>query len=319
MRLSCHMTALDRLRRIVADHATEGIHATVLPRASLVAFSQTTESIGDIAEPGMALVVQGAKRTVLGDREFTYRAGQYLVASVGLPVTGAIIEASSDRPFLVFLLHLDPATIATLLVQSTPAPVAASLECGIAVSDASPAILDAATRLLGLIERPQDAAVLAPVYERELLWRLLTGEQAAMVRQIGLADSRLAHLGRAIGWIRAHYNQPLRIDHLASLSAMSTRGFHRHFRDVTRMTPLQYQQHLRLHEARARLAARPSNIASVGYAVGYESPSQFSREYRRMFGVPPGRHAARTATTAPTSEQALPGRPTVSGGQTRGN
>jgi AraC-like DNA-binding protein len=109
-----------------------------------------------------------------------------------------------------------------------------------------------------------------------------------MVRQIGLADSRLAHLGQAIGWIRAHYNQPLRIDHLASLCAMSTRGFHRHFRDVTRMTPLQYQKHLRLHEARARLAAGPSNIASVGYAVGYDSPSQFSREYHRMYGVPPG-------------------------------
>jgi AraC-like DNA-binding protein len=310
------MTALDRLRGIVAEHATEGMHATVLPRVSLVAFSQTTELTGDMAEPGMALVVHGVKRTVLGDREFTYGAGQYLVASVDLPVTGAIIEASSDRPFLVFLLHLDPAAIATLLVQSTPAPVAASPACGIAVSDASPAMLDAATRLLGLIEHPQDAAVLAPVYERELLWRLLTGAQGAMVRQIGLADSRLAHLGQAIGWIRAHYNQPLRIDHLASLCAMSTRGFHRHFRDVTRMTPLQYQKHLRLHEARARLAAGPSNIASVGYAVGYDSPSQFSREYHRMYGVPPGHTQPAPEPRRRPAEQALLSHPTVSGGRT---
>jgi transcriptional regulator GlxA family with amidase domain len=192
---------------------------------------------------------------------------------------------------VVFLLHLDPAAIATLLVQSPPAPATVSSDCGIAVSRASPAILDAATRLAGLIGRPRDAAVLAPLYERELLWLLLSGEQGAMVRQIGRADSQLAHLGQAIGWIRVHYNQPLRIEQLASLCAMSTRGFHRHFRDATRMTPLQYQKHLRLHEARTRLAGNPSDIASIGHAVGYDSPSQFSREYKRAYGSPPGQDA----------------------------
>jgi transcriptional regulator GlxA family with amidase domain len=155
-------------------------------------------------------------------------------------------------------------------------------------------MLDAATRLVELLDHPRDTAALAPLYERELLWRLLTTEQGAMVRQIGLAGSHLNHLGHAVGWLRAHYREPMRIDELAALSAMSPRTFHRHFRAMTRMTPLDYQKRLRLNEARARLTADPHDVAGVAYAVGYDSPSQFSREYRRMFGAPPSRDASGT-------------------------
>jgi AraC-like DNA-binding protein len=204
-----------------------------------------------MVEPALALVVQGAKRTVLADREFRYGAGDYLVASVGLPVTGAITRATLSEPFLVLVLHLDPATIAALVLQTAPEPAAPASDCGLAVSRAGPAMLDAATRLVELLDHPRDAAALAPLYERELLWRLLTGEQGAMVRQIGLAGSHLNHLGHAIGWLRAHYREPMRIDELAALSAMSPRTFHRHFRAMTRMTPLDYQKRLRLNEARA--------------------------------------------------------------------
>jgi transcriptional regulator GlxA family with amidase domain len=137
--------------------------------------------------------------------------------------------------------------------------------------------------------------------EREILWRLLTGPQGATVRQIGLADSRLAHLARAITWIRGHYDQTLRVEDLATLATMSVTSFHRHFRALTSMTPVQFQKRIRLHEARARLLADPADIAGAGYAVGYHSPSQFSREYRRMFGAPPSHHAPalRTETLPP--------------------
>lgn len=237
----------------------------------------------------MALVVQGAKRTVLGDREFNYGAGEYLVASIELPVTGSIVQASVDRPFLAFVLHLEPARIAELLLDAAPTPISTtSAPCALAVSRASAAILDASARLLGLLDDPRDLAALAPLYERELLWRLLVGEQGRVVREIGLTDGRLTQLGHAIGWIRANYQQPLSVAHLASLAAMSPRTFHRVFRATTRMTPLQYQKQLRLNEARVRLATRSQTIAGVGYDVGYGSPSQFSREYRRMFGTTPG-------------------------------
>jgi transcriptional regulator GlxA family with amidase domain len=163
---------------------------------------------------------------------------------------------------------------------------------GIAVSDASPALLDAIGRLLALVDTPRDAAALADGVEREVLWRLITGPQGGTVRQIGLADSRLALLGRAIRWIRGHYDQTLRVEELAALATMSVSSFHRHFRAVTSMTPIQYQKQIRLHEARTRLVAKPEDVAGAGFAVGYDSPSQFSREYRRMFGVPPSRDAA---------------------------
>jgi AraC-like DNA-binding protein len=288
------MDALRRLRSVIARHASEGTTPTDVPHLSLVAATSPTEPVGDMVEPALALVVQGAKRTVLADREFHYGAGEYLVASVGLPVTGAIMRATPSEPFLVLVLHLDPATIAGLVLHSALEPAPPVSDRGLAVSRAAPAMLDVATRLVELLDHPRDAAVLAPLYERELLWRLLTGEQGAMVRQIGLAGSHVNHLGHAIGWIRAHYREPMRIDELAALSAMSPRTFHRHFRALTSMTPLDYQKRLRLNDARARLTADPHDIAGVAYAVGYDNPSQFSREYRRMFGAPPSRDATGT-------------------------
>jgi transcriptional regulator GlxA family with amidase domain len=158
------------------------------------------------------------------------------------------------------------------------------------VSDASDALLDAITRLLLLLDEPADAAVLAAGIEREILWRLLTGPQGPAVRQIGLVDGHVAHLARAIAHIRRHYDQTLRVQDLAALAAMSATSFHRHFRALTSMTPIQFQKQLRLHEARTRLLADPGDVAGTGHAVGYGSASQFSREYRRLFGAPPSRH-----------------------------
>jgi transcriptional regulator GlxA family with amidase domain len=176
-----------------------------------------------------------------------------------------------------------------------------------ATGDAGPDLLDAAARLLRLLDHPSDAPVLAPLIEREILWRLLTGPHGGVIRQIGLAGSGLSHVSRAIRWIREHYAEPLRIADLARLTGMSPSAFHRHFRAITAMSPLQFQKRIRLQQARTLLVARPGDVAGVGHLVGYDSPPQFSREYRRLFGAPPGLDAARLrAETPPPDVRHLP-------------
>ena len=288
------MDELAGLKRSIARHAGDGLTGTALSGVSVVCSPTTSEPLCGIAEPTLAVVAQGVKQTTLNGRTFTYAAGQFLVVSVDLPVIGHITRARADEPFLAFVLELRPQMIAALLLETATAAtrgpeVVDTLPAGIAVSDASPALLDAVGRLLALLDAPNDAAALSAGVEREILWRLITGPQGATVRQIGLADSRLAHLARAIRWIRGHYNETLRVEELAALATMSVSSFHRHFRAVTSMTPIQFQKEIRLHEARARLLAQPGDVTGVGFAVGYDSPSQFSREYRRMFGVPPSR------------------------------
>jgi AraC-like DNA-binding protein len=263
---------------------------------SVYASDGATPPARHISEPVFALVAQGAKQTILGERSYDYRAGQYLVISVDLPICGCITEASADTPFLAVGLTLKPAIIASLLLDMPHKTAMASLS-GIHVSDARPELLDAVLRLLRLPDQPGDIAVLAPMLEREIHWRLLSGEQGMAIRQIGMADSRLSHIGRAIRWIREHYAELLRSEDLAQLAAMSVSSFHRHFRAITAMSPLQYQKQIRLQQARVRLMQEPGDVAAIGYSVGYDSPSQFSREYSRLFGTPPGRDSVLLRTT----------------------
>jgi AraC-like DNA-binding protein len=235
---------------------------------------------------------------MLGDKVFEYSAGQYLVVSVDLPIASHVVRASADEPYLAVGMTLRPATIATLLLEVAAGDHTPVEPSGMAVSDATTELLEPVVRLLRLLDRPEDIPVLRPMVEREILWRLLAGEQRAMVRQIGLADSRLSQISHAIGWIRVHYAETFRIEDLARLAAMSVSSFHRHFRAVTAMSPLQYQKQIRLQEARARLLTESEDVAAVGFRVGYDSPSQFSREYSRLFGAPPGRDAARLRTAS---------------------
>lgn len=293
----------DRIARQVEPGPGLSLVETPLQGVRLAFSATATEPTRDVAAPALAIVAQGAKRTELRDRTYRYRAGQFLVAGVELPVTGQITEADAAEPFLAFVLELEPAEIAGLLLQSEGRPrIPEGAGEAMAVGDASPELLDATTRLLALIERPSDRAALAPLYRREILWRLLSGEQGAIVRRIGLSDSRLSQVARAICWIRANYAEPLSVEDLAEISSMSVSSFHRHFRAVTRTTPVQFQKQLRLQQARSLLSAAPDDVAGAGFAVGYGSPSQFSREYRRMFGLPPGRDGARLreATISPT-------------------
>ena len=287
------MNALADLSESITRHAGQGVTPTALPGVSVVCSPTTTEPLCGVAEPTLAVVAQGVKDTTLNGRTFTYGAGQFLVVSVDLPVVGHVTQGSTREPFLAVVLELQAHVIAALLLETAPAATDAvdATPAGLAVSDASSSLLDAVSRWLALLDAPDDVAALAGGIEREVLWRLLTGPQGTTVRQIGLADSRLAHLTRAIRWIRGHYNETLRVEELAALATMSVSSFHRHFRAVTSMSPIQFQKEIRLHEARTRLLAEPSDVTGVGYAVGYDSPSQFSREYRRMFGVPPSRDA----------------------------
>jgi AraC-like DNA-binding protein len=281
---------LEELRALIARHVRDD-GTTAIDDVLLSTVDEPTRPTVSTSGTVLAIIAQGAKRLVLGDRVYDYRAGQYLVASVDLPVTGQYVEASVAEPALGFGLTLRPAAIADLLL-TTEFPRVGSAPPGLAVSDASFELIDAAVRMLRLLDRPRDVPVLAPMIEREILWLLITGEQGAIVRQLGLADSSLTHVRRAVSWIREHYAETIRVDELAQLARMSVSAFHRSFQAVTAMSPIQFQKQIRLHEARLLLVTRPDDIAGVGYAVGYDSPSQFSREYRRQYGAPPSQDAA---------------------------
>jgi AraC-like DNA-binding protein len=246
-----------------------------------------------LTEPLLVVMAQGGKRLLLGDQTFDYRAGDLFVVTTDLPVSGYFVGASPQTPALGMGIALRPDAIAPLLLQAPPVRRTAAGPPAIATGPADPEILDAAARLLRLLDSPSDVPVLAPLIERELLWRMLTGPHGDVIRQIGLADSSLTHVNRAIRWIRDNYADPLRVADLASLAGMSPAAFHRHFRAITALSPLQFQKRIRLQEARSLLAAHPRDITGVGHLVGYDSPSQFNREYRRLFGTPPGQDAAR--------------------------
>lgn len=254
--------------------------------------TQPSEMIHSVYRASFCGVLQGAKVSFLGERAYRYDRGKCLIASMDLPVTARIVEASPDTPYMAFSLAIDPATIADLVLEDGQGAATAASLTTVAVGELDEGLLDPLARLFALLDSPRDLAVLAPLIRREMVWRLLNGPHGAMLRQIGLADSRMARIARVVTWIRDNFDQPLRVPDLAALAGMSPASFHRHFRAATAMTPVQYQKQIRLQAARRMLLADGVEVASVGYAIGYESPSQFSRDYRRLFGEAPGRDAA---------------------------
>lgn len=280
---------LEELRAALTRHARPD-QSTPIDDVLISKIEQPAPPSSSMSGTVLALIAQGAKRIALGDRVYEYHAGQYLIASVDLPVTGHFVDPSPEVPALGFGIILRPNTIAELLLQAAPGdlpPIGAGTRSGLAVSDAPDELIDAVLRLLHLLDRPRDLAVLAPLIKREILWRIITGEQGALVRQLGLADSSLSHVARAVRWIRDHYARSFKVENLAKLSGMSVSAFHRNFQAVTAMSPIQFQKQIRLQEARLLLATRTKDVTGVSRHVGYDSPSQFSREYRRQFGVPP--------------------------------
>ena len=288
------------LKALIARHARAD-ETTAIDGVLLSALGRPGEPQASTSGTVMALIAQGAKRLAIGDRVFNYRPGQYLVASVDLPITGHYTHASADEPALGFGLILRPSAIASLLLEADAGPEparAAPAPAGIGVADASPELLDAVVRMVRLLDSPGDRDILAPMIEREILWRLITGPLGQSVRQIGLADSSLTYVSRAVRWISEHYDKPFRVEDLARSCGMSTSAFHRNFHAVTALSPIQFQKQIRLQKSRLLLLNGTDDVATAGYRVGYDSASQFSREYRRQFGLPPGRDAARLRADA---------------------
>ncbi|CAM5761685.1 AraC family transcriptional regulator [Labrys miyagiensis] len=239
----------------------------------------------------ICMVLRGAKQVLIGDRVLRYGPASCFVASLELPATGCVIEAAREEPYVVASLTLDRGILTSLLADLPPSPATGPL-AGFGVAPITTELLDAWDHLLALLDAPDDIPFLAPSREREVLYRLLRGAHGPMLRQVGREDSRLSQVRRAIDWIRRNYDQTLRTEALAEIAGMSVPTFHRHFKVATAMSPLQYQKTLRLQAAR-RLLTTSTDATRTAYAVGYESASQFSREYARLFGAPPARDAER--------------------------
>lgn len=285
---------LSWIRGRIAAHARADLRTSIPGLLLSTVLVDAQEPDFSLTEPLLVLMAQGGKRLLIGEQAIEYRSGQCLVVTADLPVTGHYLDVAPGTPSLSLALVLRPAAVASMLVNN---PVNRRAPTGfeptaVATGQADHDLLDAFARMLQLLDRPADAPVLAPLIEQEILWRVLTGPMGGTVRQIGLADSDLTQVSRAIAWIRDNYAEPLTIADLARLAGMSASTLHRRFRAVTALSPLQFQKRIRLQHARTLLLSQPGDIAAVGHAVGYDSPSQFTREYRRLFGAPPGQHSA---------------------------
>ena len=273
--------------------ATDGIHATAIPRLILYRASQIEEPMHAAYEPALCVVAQGRKQAIAGQDVYHYDPEKYLVISVGVPAVGRILEASRDKPFLCLALGLDAAAIGALIVEGDVERAGREPPgSALSVSSLDAELLDACVRLVRLLGSPRDIAVLAPLAEREILYRLLRGDQATRMSQIAYAASRLHDVNRAITWIKRNFRSALSVETLASEARMSASALHQYFKMVTGVSPLRFQKHLRLLEARRLMLSRGVDAAAAGHSVGYESASQFNREYRRLFGAPPLRDIA---------------------------
>lgn len=261
---------------------------TAIEALSIRRCDEPTELTSYIHEPSICLIAQGAKRVHLGEDVYEYDANHFLLASVNLPIVAQILEASKARPYLSLKLNLDQREISKMMVDSNlPMPRKSEANRGMAVSEVSLPLLASFHRLIDLLDSPEDIPILSPLIQKEILYRLLTGEQGLRLRQIASAGSHSHQISKAIDWLKNNFTEPLKVSDLASQVRMSTSTFHHHFRSMTAMSPLQFQKSLRLHEARQLMLTEHMDAATAAFQVGYESPSQFSREYSRQFGAPP--------------------------------
>jgi AraC-like DNA-binding protein len=283
---------------VPAGPGRDGTHATPITGLNLYRGSTISGTNCGIYKPTLALISQGAKRITLGDETLVYDQANYLVTSLDLPVLAQVMRASPEQPYLAFSFELDPRRIGVLMSEMKLSRPPSNSGRAMAVGTLTTELLDPVLRLARLLDSPQDIPVLAPMIERELIYRLLTGEMGMRLRNLAIAESQTHQIARAIDWLKTNYTRPLRIEELARTVHMSESSLHHHFKAVTAMSPLQYQKHLRLQEARRLMFAEMHDAASAGHRVGYESPSQFSREYSRLYGAPPLRDIAQLRKTA---------------------
>jgi AraC-like DNA-binding protein len=294
------LTALHSLKKNIARWTDKGDQlATAIPGLSLYRRNEQTKLAGGMYEPSICLVAQGAKRVLLGDDVYVYDAHHFLITSVDLPTMWQIIKASREKPCLGLVLRLDRSEMSQLMADSNlPLPRGQQSSRGMAIGEVTLPLLAAFQRLIDLLDEPNDIPILAPMIQREIVYRLLVSDQGVRLRQMMLAEGQSQQITRAIYWLKNNFTRPCRIEELASQVNMSPSTFHHHFRMLTAMSPLQYQKRLRLNEARRLMLTERLDATTAAFQVGYESPSQFSREYSRSFGAPPFRDITSLRTSA---------------------
>lgn len=281
---------VERIGRAIRADGT----AQPLPGLHLYRHSVPLEHVSSVAEPSLCVVAQGSKEFLLDEHRYRYDPFHYLLVTVDLPYVGQVLEASKERPFLSLRVDLSPSLVSAVIVEASLAlPPGPAEVRAIAVSPLDVELLDAAVRLIRLLETPATALVLLPLYTRELIYRLLLGDQGARLQHLALQGTATTRIARAIERLRHDFDQPLRIEQLARELGMSVSGLHHHFKAVTALSPLQYQKRLRLLEARRLLLGEDVDATRAAYRVGYQDVSHFNREYKSLFGVPPMRDVHR--------------------------
>ncbi|KFE52274.1 AraC family transcriptional regulator [Pseudomonas syringae] len=279
--------------RALACRAENRRTETGIPRVAMVQGKIPEHMLAAVYDPMINLILQGSKAMTVGDRTLRYDPATYFVMSIELPAVGSVHPAASGEPYLAVSLTLDPTVLSTLLADLPKPTGRYENEAGFSVAAVTPELMDAWLRMLRLMDRPEDIAALAPVYEREILYRVLQGPHGWMLREIAAPDTALARVSLAIQWIRRNFAETIRVETLAQRAAMSVSAFHRHFKAVTTLSPLQYQKRVRLLQARMLMVASARSVTNAALEVGYESATQFGRDYARIFGLPPARDAAR--------------------------
>ena len=263
---------------------------TAIPELSLHRHIAGTEPANALYDPSICVVAQGAKRVLFGDGDYIYDARSYLLTSVNIPTLFHVVSASPEKPYLGLVLRLNMREVSQLIVDTNLPPLRAQQsEPGMVIGTINLQLLTAIQRLVQLLNEPQDIPILAPIIQKEILYRLLIGDQGERLRQIASIGSQSNQIARSIDWLKENFAQQLKIDDLARKVNMSPSTFHHHFKALTAKSPLQYQKWLRLNEARRLMLSEHLDAANASFEVGYESPSQFSREYSRLFGNSPAR------------------------------
>jgi AraC-like DNA-binding protein len=279
---------LQEFATTVQRHApVDGEYETPVSQLTLFRNSSSTEHNAVVYVPSLCVIVQGAKEVVVGGQSYRYDQAQSLIVSVDLPATTRVVEASPRKPCLAVRIELDPADVGELLADGTVVPSSGPPVRGIGVTPVEPSLLDAIIRLLRLLSSPNDIQALSPLIRREITYRILTGPQGQKIRQIVAPGAPAGRIARAISWLKEHFAEPPRVEELAKRVGLSPSALHLHFKAVTGLSPLQYQKQFRLQEARRLMLSDGLDAAEAAFRVGYESPSQFGREYRRLFGAPP--------------------------------
>jgi len=283
--------AMNGLAKSIARLTENGeLRTTAVPGLSLYRKTEPSEPLIGMYEPSVCLIAQGAKRVLLRNNTYVYDTNHYLFSGLYLPVIAQVIEASQKKPYLALRLTFDYNEISSLMADiHLPPPRTQKTNRGMATGELTAPLVNAFQRLVDLLNQKQDIPILSPLIKREIFYRLLMGEQGTILRQLAVTGTKSQRIAQAVLWLKANFSQPLRVDELAEMVNMATSTFYHHFRSMTALSPLQYQKQLRLQEARRLMLTEHIDAASAAFQVGYESPSQFSREYSRLYGAPPVR------------------------------